>query len=605
MTITAEKRKSLSKGEFALPGARKYPIDTAARTRNAAARLEQNKSGLSASEYASAKARIASAAKKFGINSEYNKKSSKRRRGRGLHMKIGSDGSMSIRHMADDDKCIAILPGVEVSKEQDPVTMSDANKPVWNKLAVHGVFKGHPTGPFEMNSDIFSQIEKNFKRDGIDVPFDYEHAAEMPVSESTAKARGEAVASGWIKDVQSRPDGLYGLVEWTDQARQKIKSGEMKYISPAIRFGAKDGKTGEVVGAKLSSAALTLRPFLKELPPALASDSEYTAFLCSEISQEDIRSLDDSSGYALHHNEYLPRFRSMLNMDDMSSPDSMLEKVERLRELCTLAGGDSNATVQGVNLGNYIPKLREFMRMPADTTLDNMLNAIGNMIYAVIEHEASEMEEELEESEGVEMSDMVSVATQKPDDAPAPVIIPKENEKIMDTITLSEHNTKLEAAVAAAVANATSPLTLQLKDVEAKLTAALADKAAADAVVVQLNEQIKTRDAAVAAARVDEAFSTYKEVKKLSDDDKEAMAITLSTKPELFEKLYPKVTPDKAILLRTVTASDAAPAAKAGSVKVIPDLSKILEDVKAKNPGLDYDKQFDMALKEQATLMAG
>src|SRR6478735_1816667 len=196
---------------------------------------------------------------------------------KGLNMKIGADGSMHIRHMADTDKCLALLPGIPVNTELD-VTMSDDKKLVWNKLATHGTFLGHPTGPFAMNHDTFKQVETNFKRDGIDVVFDYEHAAEMSVTESPLKGKGEVVASGWIKDIQARPDGLYGLVDWTDSARSKIKSGEMKYISPAIRFGAKDGKTGEVVGAKLTSSELTLKPFLKDLPPALASGSEYTAF---------------------------------------------------------------------------------------------------------------------------------------------------------------------------------------------------------------------------------------------------------------------------------------------------------------------------------------
>jgi len=75
--ISAAKRKALEPSRFALPERRAYPIDTAARTRNAAARLEQNKGSLSGAEYRKARAAIARAAKRFGITSEYNAGSKK------------------------------------------------------------------------------------------------------------------------------------------------------------------------------------------------------------------------------------------------------------------------------------------------------------------------------------------------------------------------------------------------------------------------------------------------------------------------------------------------------------------------------------------------
>lgn len=40
--MTARKRKRLPKSSFALPGKRKYPVDTKARARNALARVAQH-----------------------------------------------------------------------------------------------------------------------------------------------------------------------------------------------------------------------------------------------------------------------------------------------------------------------------------------------------------------------------------------------------------------------------------------------------------------------------------------------------------------------------------------------------------------------------------
>jgi len=42
--LTAKRRNKLPKSKFALPGKRKYPLDTKARARNALARASQNES---------------------------------------------------------------------------------------------------------------------------------------------------------------------------------------------------------------------------------------------------------------------------------------------------------------------------------------------------------------------------------------------------------------------------------------------------------------------------------------------------------------------------------------------------------------------------------
>lgn len=468
------------------------------------------------------------------------------------------------------------------------------NKRVWNKLACVGSFRGHPTGPFSLSGDTFSQIEKNFRNDGIPVQMDFDHASEIPVSESVAKARGEVPAAGWIHEVQARADGLYGCIEWLPATRDKILSGEYKFVSPAIRFGAKDTITGENVGAKLSSAAVCNKPFLKSLPALQASDKE-RAFLCSEITPAELVTLA-SGGYAYGANELLPRFRRMLNLDDLSSADDMLAKVDRLAELCAMADGDPCATVEGVDLGQYVPPIREFMRLPANTTLSDLLDAFAEMI---------------EESSGVDMTDIPSVTPQEQTtQQPAPVIITQETVNKMDanTITLTDHEAKVTTAVAAAVATevakATAPFKLQLTDVTATLATTISESAVKDAKIVELTDQIKKRDADAITARVEEAFDTYKDTKKLSDDDKSAMPIVLATNPELFNKLYPRVTADKKHLLSKL-ATDTSGTAVIGNAKVIPDLNVLLAETQAKFPAKSFDDCFTMALNERNKLMAG
>jgi 8-oxo-dGTP pyrophosphatase MutT (NUDIX family) len=115
--ISAEKRKSLPEAKFALPGTRKYPIDTAARTRNAAARLEQAKKAgrISDADYAEAKGRIAAAAKRFGIDSQYNESDNSfaAQAHAQVHVRVDGlahGGSIHVRHMTDGSTVVVFPP---------------------------------------------------------------------------------------------------------------------------------------------------------------------------------------------------------------------------------------------------------------------------------------------------------------------------------------------------------------------------------------------------------------------------------------------------------------------------------------------------------------
>jgi hypothetical protein len=142
---------------------------------------------------------------------------------------------------------------------------------------VTGEFKGHPSGPFEMNDEVFGECCKNFRQRGLPLAFDYEHASEQDPTSGTIPTSG-AHACGWIHDLVNRgPDGLWGLVEWLDDARDAIKAGKYAYVSPALRLASKDAKTGKAIGARISSAALTNQPFLSQLPPLIAASDKVRA----------------------------------------------------------------------------------------------------------------------------------------------------------------------------------------------------------------------------------------------------------------------------------------------------------------------------------------
>jgi hypothetical protein len=145
-------------------------------------------------------------------------------------------------------------------------------KPVWVQLARQGSFAGHPQGkPFRLDLRTFNTMIANFRanKDG-ELPIDFEHASEQDPTEGSIPSGG-APAQGWIVDLAIRDDGnLYALVQWGALARQYIREGKYKFISPAFHLQSKNRETGEPTGPYLSSAALTNQPFLDGMQPLAA-----------------------------------------------------------------------------------------------------------------------------------------------------------------------------------------------------------------------------------------------------------------------------------------------------------------------------------------------
>lgn len=165
-----------------------------------------------------------------------------------------------------------------------PLMGTDPKSWKWVQVGEFGVFRGHQSGPFELNSRVFDEIVRNFKSDGLPVQWDFEHACEQPATEGSIPTTG-APAQGWVHDLDNRgPAGLWALTEWGPKAKEYISKGEYKFCSPAVRFGCKDRVTGQPIGARLTSVALVGNPFLKGMEPLTAKDvGAGTTVLCASI----------------------------------------------------------------------------------------------------------------------------------------------------------------------------------------------------------------------------------------------------------------------------------------------------------------------------------
>ena len=142
-------------------------------------------------------------------------------------------------------------------------------------LAVTGVWQGHAGGTFSIDAADIEKMKLNFDKRSLDIVIDYEHQT----------LSGEiAPAAGWIKELFIKDSALYGRVSWTAKAKEFIKNGEYKYLSPVYGFMGVDEKTGAWQGCTLHSAALTNKPFLDELGEVRANKN-----FTKETSMDDTK----------------------------------------------------------------------------------------------------------------------------------------------------------------------------------------------------------------------------------------------------------------------------------------------------------------------------
>jgi phage I-like protein len=164
---------------------------------------------------------------------------------------------------------------------------------VWIKVMPAGRFQGRDgRGPFDAGDKTAMQaiIDRSVAHyAGCDLMLDYDHQSLFSAGPGKG---GTAPASGWFKQFEARDDGIYGQVEWTAAAAEKIKSQEYRYISPLFTTQKTTGKVWRIDNAALVNqpnlpldaiAAAAQRFESKEVPPM----NEFLAKVAKALGLED------------------------------------------------------------------------------------------------------------------------------------------------------------------------------------------------------------------------------------------------------------------------------------------------------------------------------
>jgi phage I-like protein len=257
-----------------------------------------------------------------------------------------------MKHALKSSASILNAPPIALSAvDATPVDGATGN---WIKLMPAGTFSGRTgRGPFIAGdrAGLAGIVSRTRKRAGAtDLVVDYDH---QTVFSAVPGVGGRAPAAGWIKELDARPDGIWGRVEWTPAAADAIRAGEYRYISPA--FSAATPTGGKV--SLLVSAGLTNVPDL-DLAPIAAS-----AFHPEE-TETDMKSIAKALGLPEEATEaeILAAMSALVSFKDALVAASGVAKPEDAVAVITTM---RTASTAGVDPAKFVP-IEQVTAMQAD-----------------------------------------------------------------------------------------------------------------------------------------------------------------------------------------------------------------------------------------------
>jgi phage I-like protein len=190
-------------------------------------------------------------------------------------------------------------------------------------------------GPYSY-ADAAALIRASMQETDGRLPIDENHATDL-----AAPNGGAAPARGWIVELQEKPDGIWGKVEWTSAGQQLLADKAYRFISPVI---AHHKTTNEVVAilrasltntpnmpglAALNHQEITMNPILKAMLFALGlkEDADETTAL------QAIETLRSATTTALQ--SALAPIAKAAGLKDDAKPDAIAAQVVTLAAAVT------------------------------------------------------------------------------------------------------------------------------------------------------------------------------------------------------------------------------------------------------------------------------
>ena len=129
--------------------------------------------------------------------------------------------------------------------------VSDGQAPEWVELIPQGPkVTGRDGRQWLFDEQAGMLVQSSFTGRAIDLPIDWEHATQHRATKGE-----DAPAAGWIKQLEIRDGGLWGLVAWTPRGANQVVNREYRFLSPVFDY---ESDSTRIV--RLVSAGLTNKP---------------------------------------------------------------------------------------------------------------------------------------------------------------------------------------------------------------------------------------------------------------------------------------------------------------------------------------------------------
>jgi len=253
---------------------------------------------------------------------------------------------------------------------------------VWVQVARAGDYLGYKGGdlPFRFTRVTFEQAIRNLHAhpsfqagaDGVGtadvIPWDFEHASAMPAG---AIAADGAPAQGWTRDMEIRTgadgrDELWALTRWLEPAATYIKEGRYQGASVSMDLNAIDGESGERVGARVLSIAMTNDPFIEGMNKLVASRMHYYGE--AETATEAVEAMKDLFGLPM--------------LTDLGVVQSSLAQCAQWM--------DTGTTPPGIDMDAIIGALRQILKLSALISATEVLRSAASIAARVLEERAAQ-----------------------------------------------------------------------------------------------------------------------------------------------------------------------------------------------------------------------
>jgi phage I-like protein len=273
----------------------------------------------------------------------------------------------------------------------------EEEKPTWVHLLPYGQFEHPVFGPIDITAEKVTDMVTNFQQRvrGQMLDIDYAH--------KTDPAKG-GKAAGWIIGLESRDDGLWGLVSWTGEAQKEVKDGAWKYMSAEYqdKWCNPQGSCWDNV---LFGGALTNRPFMKDLAPInlmeydLPEDViEFRDFNAEQRKKaaKEGAAMPDGSFPIYNREDLVNALRLLSQASNKAGAKAHILKRARALGLMDVIK-DSKAFEEEVNMEEFLKKLAELLKVE-EANEEKILEALDKKLQEAPPPPPEDKEKKVEET---------------------------------------------------------------------------------------------------------------------------------------------------------------------------------------------------------------